>query len=230
MKIGLKLAETGYRFGMEARARIYLTNALEPWVKQLPFIGFDALAHEAEEVNKIKREKRFTVVIGNPPYAGISSNMTEQAQRIVDAYRFVDGAALNEKKVWLQDDYVKFIRIAQATVEQSGIGVFSYITNHGYLDNPTFRGMRQSLMQTFPQLSVIDLHGNANKKEQSPAGSEDKNVFDIRQGVAVCLAARGGAASTVEHAEIWGSREEKYSWLTAVATRIDPPCTPYLEM
>ena len=91
MKIGLKLAETGYRFGSEERARIYLTNALEPWVKQLPLIGFDALAHEAAAVNEIKRHKRFTVVIGNPPYAGISSNMTEYAQRIVDAYRVVDG-------------------------------------------------------------------------------------------------------------------------------------------
>jgi type I restriction-modification system DNA methylase subunit len=99
MKIGLKLAETGYQFGTEERARIYLTNALEPWAKQLPLIGYDALAHEAEAVNEIKRHKRFSVVIGNPPYSGISSNMSEHALRIVDAYRFVDGAPLNEKKL-----------------------------------------------------------------------------------------------------------------------------------
>ena len=213
MKIGLKLAETGYNFATEERARIYLTNALEPWQKQLPLIGFDALAHEAAAVNEIKRNKRFTVVIGNPPYAGISSNMSEQAQRIVDAYRFVDGAALNEKKVWLQDDYVKFIRKAQTTIDVTSVGVFGYITNHGYLDNPTFRGMRQSLMGTFPRLRVLDLHGNANKKEHSPDGSEDKNVFDIRQGVAVCLATRGGASAAIEHGELWGSRESKYQWL-----------------
>ena len=109
MKIGLKLAESGYRFCTDERARIYLTNALEPWVKQLPLIGFDALAHEAAAVNEIKRHKRFTVVVGNPPYSGISSNMSEAAQRMVDAYRIVDGAALNERKLWLQDDYVKFI-------------------------------------------------------------------------------------------------------------------------
>lgn len=213
MKIGLKLAETGYTFATEERARIYLTNALEPWVKQLPLIGFDALAHEAEAVNEIKRHKRFTVVIGNPPYSGISSNMTDYAQRIVDAYKFVDGGALNERKLWLQDDYVKFIRKAQTTIDTTKVGVFGYITNHGYLDNPTFRGMRQSLMETFSRMRVLDLHGNANKKEQSPDGAEDKNVFDIRQGVAICLATRDGKDATVAHANLWGSRESKYAWL-----------------
>jgi predicted helicase len=213
MKIGLKLAETGYRFGTEERARIYLTNALEPWLKQLPLIGLEALAHEANAVNEIKRHKRFTIVIGNPPYAGMSSNMTEYAQRIVDAYKVVDGGALKERKLWLQDDYVKFIRKAQTTIEAARVGILGYITNHGYLDNPTFRGMRQSLMGTFPCLRVPNLHGNANKKEQAPDGSEDKNVFDIRQGVAICIATRDHAKALVEHSDLWGSRESKYAWL-----------------
>jgi predicted helicase len=214
MKIGLKLAESGYRFETEERARIYLTNALEPWQKQLPLIGFDALAHEAAAVNEIKRHKRFTVVIGNPPYSGISSNMSDYAQRIVDAYRVVDGAALNEKKLWLQDDYVKFIRKAQTTIESARFGVFGFISNHGYLDNPTFRGMRQSLMGCYKRLFVLDLHGNANKKEESPDGSEDKNVFDIRQGVAICLATRGVKEAGIYQADLWGTRESKYAWLT----------------
>ena len=213
LKVGLKLTETGYHFDSDERARIYLTNALEPWVKQMPLIGFEPLAHEAAAVNEVKRHKRFTVVIGNPPYAGISSNMTEKAQRIVDAYKFVDGGALNERKLWLQDDYVKFIRKAQTIIDSSEVGVFGYITNHGYLDNPTFRGMRRSLMETFQWLCVLDLHGNANKKEEAPDGSEDKNVFDIRQGVAICLATRGGAASGINHSDLWGSRESKYAWL-----------------
>ena len=215
LKVGLKLYETGYRFGSDERARIYLTNALEPAQDFSGTFEFaiPALAHEAQAVNEIKRHKRFTVVIGNPPYAGNSSNVSEYAQRIVDAYRFVDGVALNEKKLWLQDDYVKFIRKAQTAIDNTNIGVFGFITNHGYLDNPTFRGMRQNLMRTFQRLRVLDLHGNANKKEQSPDGSEDKNVFDIRQGVAICLATRGGAEAAVSHTDLWGSRESKYAWL-----------------
>jgi SOS-response transcriptional repressor LexA len=215
MKIGLKLVETGYRFGTEERARIYLTNALEPWVKQLPLIGFDALAHEAAAVNEIKRHKRFTVVIGNPPYSGVSSNMSEHAQHLVDAYKIVDGAALNERKLWLQDDYVKFIRNAQITIDCTTVGVLGYITNHGYLDNPTFRGMRQSLIGTFSSIRALDLHGNTTRTEYPPEGVADKNVFDIQQGVAVCLATRGGSAGGVEHADLWGTREMKYSWLAA---------------
>lgn len=227
MKLPLKLKETGFtawdKLGDDDRARIYLTNALElasDEKKQME-LGewFPALAHEASAVSDIKRHKRFTVVIGNPPYSGVSSNMTEYAQRIVDAYKIVDGNALNERKVWLQDDYVKFIRNAQTTIESAGIGILGYITNHGYLDNPTFRGMRQSLMGTFPRLSVLDLHGNANKKERSPDGSEDKNVFDIRQGVAICLATRGDMDTAIEHSELWGSRETKYAWLAKQSVR-----------
>ncbi len=217
MKIGLKLSGTGYRFRSHERARIYLTNSLEPPQDFSDRLAFDApaLAHEAQAVNVVKRDQRFTVVIGNPPYSGISSNMTEHAQKLVDAYKIVDGEALNERKLWLQDDYVKFIRNAQITLEQTHTGILGYITNHGYLDNPTFRGMRQSLLGTFQRVRVIDLHGNANKKEQSPDGSEDKNVFDIRQGVAVCLAVRGSAKPSVQHADLWGTREDKYAWLVA---------------
>jgi predicted helicase len=177
MKIGLKLFETGYRFATEEPARIYLTNALEPWQKQLPLIGFDALAHEAAAVNEIKRHKRFTVVIGNPPYAGISSNRSEDMLRIVDDYRIVDGVPMNERKLWLQDDYVKFIRKGQTLIENTSVGVLGFITNHGYLDNPTFRGMRWSLMQSFRQIRVLDLHGNAKKSPSAPNGSPDVNVF-----------------------------------------------------
>jgi predicted helicase len=232
MKIGLKLAETGYQFGTEERARIYLTNALEPWAKQLPLIGYDALAHEAEAVNEIKRHKRFSVVIGNPPYSGISSNMSEHALRIVDAYRFVDGAPLNEKKLWLQDDYVKFIRISQTTVEKTGSGILGLITNNGYLDNPTFRGMRQSLMMSFSTLRLIDLHGNASKGEKTPDGLEDKNVFEIKQGVSIFLATKSPSVPVIQHSDIWGDQDLKYQWfnqnnLSNTRFKLLAPSTPY---
>ncbi len=234
MKIGLKLFETGYQFGADERLRIYLTNSLEPPQDFSDRFEFDApaLAHEAKAVNTVKRDKRFTVVIGNPPYAGISANMTDDAQRLVDAYKVIDGEALKERKLWLQDDYVKFIRAAQTTLERAHTGIFGYITNHGYLDNPTFRGMRQSLMGTYQRIRVLDLHGNANKKEQSPDSSEDNNVFDIRQGVAICLATRATAKPSVQHADLWGTRESKYAWLAVHRVSDTPfatllPDSPY---
>jgi predicted helicase len=234
MKIGLKLHETGYGFTHEARVCVYLTNTLEVAQDFSDRFEFDvpALAHEAAAVNYVKRSQRYTVIVGNPPYAGISSNMTEEAQRLVDPYKFVDGKALKERKLWLQDDYVKFIRVAQALLDQAGSGVLGYITNHGYLDNPTFRGMRQNLMASFQKLRVLDLHGNANKKEEAPDGSEDKNVFDIRQGVSICLASRLSGDRSVLHGDLWGLREAKYVWLNVHNLETTPwivlsPDAPY---
>ena len=218
MKIGLKLAETGYRFGSEARVRIYLTNALEPSQRQLKLPDFEALAHEAAAVNEVKLEKRFTVVIGNPPYSGHSTNKGEWITGLVDDYYFVDGAPLGERNPkWLQDDYVKFVRLGQEILGNSGVGIFSYITNHGYIDNPTFRGMRQCLLQNFSRIDVLDLHGNTTKKETCPDGSNDVNVFDIKQGVAIFSATKSLQAvslSSVRHGHLYGTRESKYEALS----------------
>ena len=116
---------------------------------------------------------------------------------------------------WLQDDYVKFIRFAQWKIDQAGEGVLGFITNHSYLDNPTFRGMRQSLMQSFDEIYLLDLHGNSLKKEKCPDGSKDENVFDIQQGVAIALfiKKKGNVKKKVSHSELWGVREDKYDWL-----------------
>jgi hypothetical protein len=148
MKIGLKLAETGYRFGTEERARIYLTNALEPWVKQLPLIGFDALAHEAAAVNEIKRHKRFTVIIGNPPYSKSSQNQSAWIDGIMEEYKRTVRAAETQIQA-LSDDYSKFLRLAHFTLESSKQGILGYITNNGWLDGPLFRDMRSSMMLFF---------------------------------------------------------------------------------
>ena len=224
LKVGLKLYETGYRFDRDARAQVYLTNALEPaGDSRLTLDVLPALAHEAEAVNKIKRNQRFTVVIGNPPYSGLSSNMGPWIDgllkgRLPDGtatatYYHVDGVPLGERKVWLQDDYVKFIRLSQWLLDATGAGVHGYISNHGYLDNPTFRGMRWSLMQSFRRIRVLDLHGNLKKKEVPPEGGRDVNVFDIQQGVAVGLFAKTPGARSVSHTDLWGERKSKYHWL-----------------
>lgn len=217
LKVGLKLLETGYQFESEERARIFLTNALEPpqdFSDQLDF-AIEALAHEAQAVNEIKRHTCFTVVLGNPPYAGISSNNSEHAVHLVDAYKKVDGEDLGERKLWLQDDYVKFLRFAEMRLMSSRIGALGYITNHGFLDNPTFRGMRQHLMTSFSPLWILDLHGNTNKGESGPGEGNDENVFDIKQGVAITLGVvrQGQSQGRVERHDLWGERALKYEWL-----------------
>jgi len=241
MKIGLKLAETGYRFGTDERARIYLTNAIEKSDdKQAKLIGFDALAHEAEAVNKIKKSKRFTVIIGNPPYSAISSNLTPSLRRIVDPYRFVNGEKIRERSMLqfeknIQDDYVKFLALSQAQLRDAGWGICGLITNHSYLDGPTLRGVRWNLLSAFPRSWFLDLHGNSNKGEEPPAGKANENVFDIKQGVAVTVLLKSPFSNTdvvVKLGGLWGARTEKYEVLvtqTVLTTEFEPiqPKAPY---
>jgi len=213
MKIGLKLHETGYHFGTEERARIYLTNALEPKVTQLPQIGFDALAHEAAAVNEIKWYKRFTVVIGNPPYSNFGMlNKIPSILDLLEDYK----RGLKEKKLNLDDDFIKFIRFSQELLNNTGFGVFGMITSNTFLDGITHRRMRESLFGAFTKIAVLDLHGSMKKFEVSPDGSKDENVFDIQQGVGVMLATRAHRVqpTRIEWAELWGARENKYNALT----------------
>ena len=221
LKIGLKLYETGYRFGSDERARVYLTNALErPGDGQLKLEFLPALAHEAEAVNEIKRKQRFTVVIGNPPYSLMSANLEPQHRNLVDPYRFVDGAKIKERGALqleknLQEDYVKFIRLVELATQGAGEGVVGLITNHAYLDNRTLRGLRRSLTNTLPNLWLLDLHGNTRRNERCPLPEPDRNVFDIQQGVAVLIGERRSSASRqgINWGELWGSREAKYDAL-----------------
>ncbi len=224
VKIGLKLYETYYGFDSEERARVFLTNALEPaedFSERFEF-AIPALAHEADAVNHVKRTARFTVVIGNPPYAGHSLN--NQVAWIVDkVYDYKRGYPDLQKPgqaKWLQDDYVKFLRFAEWQVDRTARGVIGFITNHAWLENPTFKGMRQHFLDSFDQISVLDLHGNANKKERAPDGSPDENVFEIKQGVAVSLFRHTpeDLAQTnrlVHRSDLFGSESFKYGTLAS---------------
>lgn len=221
MKIGLKLTELGYNFASDARAQIYLTNALEKADdRQAKLVNFDALAHEAEAVNKIKKTKRFTVIIGNPPYANYSANLSPEARRIVDKYRNFRGIPIRERNQLqfernIQDDFVKFISIAQDLVDVAGVGVFSYITNGTMLASSSLRGLRENLAAKFSSLFELNLHGGGN--EIIAGAGDDKNVFDIVQSVAihVYIRSKPGGASEVSYADLLGGRALKYATLAS---------------
>jgi len=225
LKMSFLLEELGYRLQKDDRVKFYLTNALEmEELAQTTLPGIIAsLSEESHLAGKVKKEQPILVILGNPPYSGISANMNPWIDRLLredvdglQSYYKVDGKPLEERKLWLQDDYVKFIRFGQWKIDQAGEGVLGFITNHSYLDSPTFRGMRQSLMNSFNEIYTLDLHGNSLKKEKSPDGSKDENVFDIRQGVAIALfiKRRGEKKECkVYHSERWGVRQWKYAWL-----------------
>lgn len=252
MKLGLQLRESGYDFKADERLRIYLTNTLEEAKElnsKLPFVQW--IAEEANTAGKVKLSVPVMVVLGNPPYSVHSANKGDWIERLLKGedtitktttnnYFAVDGQPLREQNPKnLYDDYVKFIRFAQWRIEQTGHGVLAFISNHGYLDNPTFRGMRQSLMNTFPEIYVLDLHGSSKRKELAADGSKDENVFDIQQGVAIGVFVRrppqGSMQETsIQYAEIRGLRKDKYirlsneDILTTSWLRIEPRSPFYL--
>jgi hypothetical protein len=218
LKMGYLLEELGHKLTGEERFQFYLTNTLEEEeLTQTDLPGMASLSEESHLANAIKTLRPILAILGNPPYSGHSANKGRWISGLIETYKQVDGKPLGEKNPkWLQDDYVKFIRFAQWKIEQSGEGVLGFITNHSYLDNPTFRGMRQSLMNSFDEIYILDLHGNSLKKEKAPDGSPDKNVFDIQQGVAISLFVKkrnGTPSKVINHCELWGARESKYSWL-----------------
>ena len=231
LKLGMQLAAQdlpaaqqatwAYQFSGDERLGVYLTNSLEQAEQQVEtmFGPLRAITDEANAAAEIKRDLPIMVVIGNPPYSGHSANKGEWIANLVNHYKTVDGQPLGERNPkWLQDDYVKFIRFGQWRIQQTGAGILAYVTNHGYLDNPTFRGMRQQLLDTFTDIYLLDLHGNSNKRERTPNGGVDQNVFDIQQGVSIAIfvkeAGKRGPAK-VRHADLWGTRDAKYASLSA---------------
>jgi len=222
MKLDMMLTSLGYKPTQEPpRLGVYLTNSLEESVREVPDLFMARwLSDEARLANDVKRDKPIMCVIGNPPYSGESANKGDWIMSLMEAYKKEPGGKekLRERNPkWINDDYVKFIRFAEHMIEKNGEGILGFITNHGYLDNPTFRGMRWHLLKSFDKIYVLDLHGNAKKKEVSPDGSPDKNVFDIQQGVALIIAVKRKEKSDklaqVFHGDLWGDRKGKYKAL-----------------
>ena len=219
LKMSFLLEELGHRLADDERVPLYLTNTLD-WeeLEKSLLPGLSALAEESRLAGTVKKQTPILCILGNPPYSGHSSNRGDWIRRLIEHYKQVDGKPLGERNPkWLQNDYVKFLRFAQWKIEQAGRGVVGMITSHSYLDNRTFRGMRRHLMRTFDQIYVLDLHGNARRREVCPDGSPDQNVFDIQEGVAIAFFVKRGEAqrneAIVHHAERYGTRENKYEWL-----------------
>ena len=221
IKLDMLLGETGYQHQTDKRLHVYLTNSLEESNNEPRTLFAQWLSREATEANVIKRDYPVMVMIGNPPYSGESQNKGKWIMSLMESYKKEPGgkSQLNERNPkWLNDDYVKFIRLAQDYIGKNGEGIIGFINPHGYLDNPTFRGMRWNLLKTFDKIYTIDLHGNSKKKETCPDGGKDENVFDIMQGVSINLFVKTGKKSKDElgkvyHKDLYGLRQNKYDFL-----------------
>lgn len=228
LKMSYMLEEMGHELKQEERFKLYLTNTLEmEELEQSRLPGMSSLSEESHLAGEVKKETPILAIMGNPPYSVRSSNTGDwivsnlkEGYQINDdrrqGYYEVDGNPLEEKNPKnLLDDYVKFLRFAQWKIDQREKGIVGFITNHSYLDNPTFRGMRQSLLKTFDHIYLLDLHGNSLRRESCPDGSKDENVFNIRQGVAIGLFLKApDLEKKVFREDLWGEREIKYDWLS----------------
>ena len=221
LKLSLAFKETGFRYFNEtrrgkARLKVYLTNSLEqasPQVEMFP-LGFGAsIAEEAKQAADIKNKTPIMVVIGNPPYSISSSNKGEWILDLIKDYK----KDLGERKINLDDDYIKFLRFAEHFIEKNGSGIVAMITNNSFIDGITHRQMRKHLLETFDDIYVLDLHGNAKKKEKASDGGKDENVFDIQQGVTISIFVRKegkkNGLGAVYHSELYGKRADKFKAL-----------------
>jgi Type ISP C-terminal specificity domain/N-6 DNA Methylase len=213
LKLSQYLEDRQIRIGPDQPFNILLTNTLEPIDPQRNFL-VPALSEESRRAQNVKKEP-ILVITGNPPYSRFSKNKGEWITKLIETYKYVDGVHFGERKHWLDDDYVKFFRFAEDKMSRVERGVIAIITNHSWIDNPTFRGMRQSLRSSFDTIYVLNLRGNSKRKEAVPQGVRDENVFDIQQGVAITILAKTGSRKAdVKYADLWGSRLQKYRFLS----------------
>ena len=212
LKLDLLLTETGYKPTTNQRFRVYLTNSLEESHPDTGTLFANWLSTEANEANHIKRDTPVMCVIGNPPYSNNSTNKNDWILDLIKVYK----ENLNEKKINLDDDYIKFIRYGQHFIEKNGSGILAYISNNSFLSGVTHREMRKNLIDSFDKIYILDLHGNSNIKETQPDGSPDHNVFDIKQGVSINIFVKTKTKSKnceVRHLDLYGNRNEKYHFL-----------------
>ena len=233
IKLDMLLSETGYKHNSDKRLHVYLTNSLEESNNEPRTLFAQWLSREATEANVIKRDYPVMVMLGNPPYNGESKNKGEWIMSLMESYKKEPGGKtqLNERNPkWLNDDYVKFIRLAQDYVEKNGEGIIGFINPHGYLNNPTFRGMRWNLLKTFDKIYTINLHGNSNKSEVDDNGEADENIFDIKQGVSINIFIKknksGKELGKVYYADLYGKRKAKYERLDSM----DLSSMPFVEL
>lgn len=235
LKMDMVLSQKGYVSKSDRRLKIFLTNALENTDNNIEPLFFDFLATEAKEANRIKKDTPVMVMLGNPPYSNFSSNKSSWILEKINDYK----EGLNETKINLDDDYIKFIRLGQYYIEKNdGGGILAYITNNSFIDEPTRLQMRKSLMDVFDEIYILNLHGSQIKGETNDG--KDQNIFKIRSGVSINIFVKKNLANQekkrnclaeVYYYDVYGKRSDKFNFLNTMGFSKIPwiklkPCSP----
>jgi len=196
------------------RFKVYLANTLDdPNKPPAKLFGFDSIPQESESAREVKKNVPILAIVGNPPYSNFGRmNRGEWILNLLKDYK----KGLKERKINIDDDFIKFIRFAQWKLEQTGQGIFAMITSNTFIDGITHRQMRRSLMDTFDEIYIYNLHGNSRKGEIAPDGGKDENVFNIQQGVSINIFVKfpeKQKETIVKYCDLWGLREHKFATL-----------------
>ena len=221
LKLDLTLQETGFKNEQQQRLGIYLTNSLEEEHIDTWTLFANWLSNESNEANHIKKDMPIMTIIWNPPYNWESNNNWKWIMDLMNDYKKEPEwkEKLKEKNSkWINDDYVKFIRLAEHLIEKNWEWILAFINPHWFLDNPTFRWMRWKLLSDFDSIYTIDLHWNSKKKEVCPDWGIDNNVFDIQQWVSINFFIKNNKKKKWElwkvfHYDLYWKRDFKYNWL-----------------
>ncbi|ELV7149968.1 N-6 DNA methylase [Campylobacter coli] len=187
LKLGQILRKNGFVNFSDADFQIFLNNTLdlEKIANFDMFMPLENLDTEWKKARDIKHSQDLLVILGNPPYNAKSKNKGEDILELLQAYK----QGLNETKINLDDDYIKFMRFAQwKLLEQNKKdlfeekkGLLGFITNNSFISGKTHRKMRESLYKSFDEIYILNLHGSDKDAKN------DENVFDIKVGVCISL-------------------------------------------
>ena len=245
---GIEILPGSWAAGKTAVSRYLDLLGLEARQEDIPLFLADALAgpdesrgagflaDEAAKAARVRAGEPMTVILGNPPFNGRPASTSPWITELLHGYTLPGGRSdtgyfsqggrpLGERNLkWLHDDYVKFLRLAQWTIDRAGEGIVAFVVNHNALEAPTFRGLRYSLLNTFERIYALDLHGNRRRKESSPSGERDENVFEgVAQGIAVLvLVKRPGLPRQVFRGDLYGERSQKLATLSRTTVQTFP--------
>lgn len=208
MKLGWLLKETGYDFPDNRRLHVYLTNTLEKLDNMYGGLFENMIAKESRGAQEAKQNTPVMVILGNPPYSAFSQNKGEWIEGLVADYK----QGLDERKVNLNEDFVKFIRFSQWRIETTGYGIVAIITGNTFLNGSSHRTMRRILLEKFDDIYILNLFG-------ATRGDGEENVFDVQQGVSINIFVRKQhkqkRKTKLLYAGVHGTRKDKYSYLSS---------------